>query len=388
MPFASRLIRRRFLAALERLRVGRLILTLPDGSRHRFGDSGAEVTLEIRDWSVLSALARRGDVGFGETWIEGLWTTSSLEGLMTLALQNLDALEGWAEPSGLARWRMVAADRVLRLNSLRGSPRNIRAHYDVGNEFYQLWLDPGMTYSSALFAPGDDLEAGQARKNARILSCLGPGETILEIGCGWGGFAEAAAGRGQRVTGLTLSPAQRAYADARLDGRAEIRLQDYRAVGGRFDNIVSIEMIEAVGERYWPVYFATLKARLAEGGRAVLQAITVPDAEFSLYRRRSDFIRQHTFPGGLLPCEAAIRREAARAGLAVRETFTFGEDYARTCRIWAERMMAMQERIRAFGYDARFLRGWQFYLEGCAATFATARTDVAQFTLAHAGEAG
>ncbi|MFE3836534.1 class I SAM-dependent methyltransferase [Pseudogemmobacter sonorensis] len=387
MPFTSRMIRNRFLSALEGIGHGRLRLTLPDGSRHLFGDAGEEVELLIRDWSVLTALAARGDVGFGETWIDGLWSTSSLEALLVLALRNADRLEAWSDVRGIARLRMVLTDRLLRLNSLRGSSRNIRAHYDVGNEFYQFWLDPGMTYSSALFADGDDLETAQARKNARILSRLGPGESILEIGCGWGGFAEAAAARGRRVTSITLSPAQKGYADARLDGRAEIRLQDYRHVQGRFGNIVSIEMIEAVGERYWPTYFATLKARLAEGGRAVLQAITVPDAEFSLYRKRSDFIRQHTFPGGLLPCNAVIAREAARAGLSVQGSFAFGQDYARTCRIWAGRLLAERPRIRRFGHDERFLRSWQFYLEGSAATFAAGRTDVVQIELAHAAEA-
>ncbi|GGE18984.1 cyclopropane-fatty-acyl-phospholipid synthase [Gemmobacter megaterium] len=388
MGFASRYIRRRFLAAMEGVRHGRLRLVTPDGTVHHFGDGGDEIDLILHDWSVIPAIAARGDVGLGETWVEGLWTTNSLEGLLTLALRNVDHLADWSEPRGLSRLKMLLSDRVVRLNSLRGSSRNIRAHYDVGNEFYQLWLDPGMTYSSALFDDqARDLDRAQARKNDRILSRLGPGESILEIGCGWGGFAEAAADRGRHVTGLTLSPAQKGYADARLDGRAEIRLQDYRQAQGRFDNIVSIEMIEAVGERYWPTYFGTIKARLAEGGRAVLQAITVPDAEFSLYRKRSDFIRQHTFPGGMLPCNAVIAREAARAGLVVRDTFAFGPDYARTCRIWAGRMLAERPRILRFGYDDRFLRSWQFYLEGCAATFSTARTDVVQVELAHAGEA-
>jgi hypothetical protein len=207
-------------------------------------------------------LAARGDVGLGEAWIDGDWHSNTLEALLTLALRNLDRLSFWAAPGRLAGLRMRVLDQLIRVNSLRGSAHNVRAHYDLGNEFYHLWLDAGMTYSSALFAEGDDLERAQARKNARILSRLGPGETILEIGCGWGGFAEAAADQGHRVTGLTLSPAQKGYADARLDGRAEIRLQDYRLSRGRFDNIVSIEMIEAVGERFWPTYFAQLSARL------------------------------------------------------------------------------------------------------------------------------
>jgi cyclopropane-fatty-acyl-phospholipid synthase len=282
---------------------------------------------------------------------------------------------------------MRLLDRILRLNSIRGSSRNIRAHYDVGNEFYQLWLDTGMTYSSALFDDGDDLETAQGRKNDRILSRLAPGEAVLEIGCGWGGFAEAAADRGHRVTGITLSPSQKGYADARLDGRAEIRLQDYRHVRGTFDNIVSIEMIEAVGERYWPVYFATIRDRLARGGRAVLQAITVPDAGYEHYRTRSDFIRQHMFPGGLLPCNGAMSREAECAGLKLQNSFSFGKDYARTCALWRERMMAEAPRIGRLGYADRFLRAWQFYLDGCTATFATGRTDVVQVELMHAADA-
>ena len=384
MSFATQTLRTRFLSTLEGIGDGILTVTTPEGSRHRFGTTGPEADLQIRDWRLLRRLALRGDVGLGEGWIDGDWHSETLETTLSLALRNLGQLAGWGEPGRLAAWRMRLTDQLLRRNSRRGSARNIRAHYDVGNEFYQLWLDPGMTYSSAIFAPGDDLERAQARKNARILSRLAPGESLLEIGCGWGGFAEAAAERGHRVTGITLSPAQKGYADARLDGRAEVRLQDYRAVTGRFDNIVSIEMIEAVGERYWPTYFATLRDRLAPGGRAVVQAITVPDAEFSVYRQRSDFIRQHVFPGGMLPCDAAIAHEAGRAGLRVVASHAFGQDYARTCRIWSERMLAARARIGRLGYDEGFLRGWQFYLDGCAAAFATGRCDVVQVELAHA----
>ncbi|WP_417718937.1 class I SAM-dependent methyltransferase [Salipiger sp.] len=382
--FATNAMKRRFFASLEGLDYGRLHLTTPEGTVHRFGASGPEADMEIRDWSLLPALVRRGDVGLGESWIAGIWQSASLETLLTVALRNIDRLGAYSEPGPIARARMLVTDRILRGNTLRGSARNIRAHYDVGNEFYQLWLDPGMTYSSALFDEGDDLERAQTRKNDRILSRMSPGERVLEIGCGWGGFAERAADRGRHVTGLTLSPSQKGYADARLDGRADIRLQDYREVTGKFDNIASVEMIEAVGEKYWPTYFAAIRARLAEGGAAVIQSITVPDAEFSLYRKRSDFIRQHTFPGGMLPCDAVIAREARRAGLEVSESFAFGQDYARTCRIWADRMLAEKDRIARLGYDEPFLRSWQFYLEGCAATFSTGRTDVVQVRLVHA----
>ncbi|MBA83899.1 class I SAM-dependent methyltransferase [Thalassobius sp. S69A] len=375
----------RFLQTLEQLTHGQLHLTTPEGTRHRFGQSGPQAQITINDWALLPALLTRGDVGFGEGYITGQWQTEGLEQLLTLALRNIDTLHGFGRPGRLSALRFRLTDRLLRANSLRGASRNIRAHYDVGNEFYQLWLDPGMTYSSALFTEGEtDLERAQTRKNDRILSRLSGGETVLEIGCGWGGFAERAAQQGRFVTGLTLSPAQKGYADARLDGRAHIRLQDYRNSSGRYDNIVSVEMIEAVGERYWPTYFETVKSRLAPGGRAMIQAITVPDAEFSVYRGRSDFIRQHIFPGGMLLCDAIIAHQAAQAGLVVQDSFAFGQDYARTCRIWAQRMRDQAPRIRKQGYDDAFLRGWQFYLEGCAAAFATGRTDVVQVQLAHA----
>lgn len=377
------LLQNRFLAALEGIRHGRLDLITPEGHRHRFGTDGPEAEIRITDWALTRALVTRGDVGLGESHIAGHWNSPDLEALLTLAIRNRDHLGGLGRQGWLSSLRMRLTDR-LRANSLAGSSRNIRAHYDVGNEFYQLWLDPGMSYSAALFAGTDDLETAQTRKNDRILSRLAPGERILEIGCGWGGFAERAAGTGRHVTGLTLSPAQKGYADARLDGRAEIRLQDYRRAGGQFDNIVSVEMIEAVGERYWPTYFATLKARLAPGGRAVLQAITVPDAEFSIYRTRSDFVRQHIFPGGMLPSPAILRHHAAQAGLDLRDSFSFGQDYARTCRLWAARMAEAAPRIRRLGYDQAFLRGWRYYLEGCAATFATGRTDVVQVDYGHA----
>lgn len=377
------LLQSRFLSSLESIRQGRLTLTTPEGHRHRFGSEGPEAEIHISDWALLSALARRGDVGFGESHVMGHWDSPDLEALLSLAIRNLDHLGAQGRQGLLAGLRLRLTDR-LRSNSIAGSARNIRAHYDVGNEFYQLWLDPGMSYSSALFEGTDDLETAQARKNDRILSRLAPGGRILEIGCGWGGFAERAAETGRHVTGLTLSPAQKGYADARLDGRAEIRLQDYRQTSGQYDNIVSVEMIEAVGERYWPTYFATLKARLAPGGRVILQAITVPDAEFSIYRKRSDFIRQHIFPGGMLPSPASLSHQGAKAGLTLQNSFSFGQDYARTCRIWAARMAEARPRIRSYGYGESFLRGWRYYLEGCAATFATGRTDVVQVEYSHA----
>lgn len=384
-PLAAR-VGREFLASCEKIRVGRLRVVTPEGTRHDFGEEGPEAEIEIHDWAAVTAMAARGDIGFGEAYVAGLWDSPSIEAVTTVALRNLDTLGGFAYPSTWSRLGFLFVDRVLRANSKRGASRNIRAHYDVGNDFYALWLDPTMTYSSALFGEGDDLEAAQKRKYRRILSRLSDGESVLEIGCGWGGFAEAAVAEGRRVTGITISPSQKAWAERRLGPPAEIRLEDYRQTRGTFDNIVSIEMIEAVGERYWPAYFRTLARRLREGGRAVVQAITVSDAYFPIYRKGSDYIRHHTFPGGMLLSNGVIAAEARRAGLAVADSFAFGAHYARTCRTWAARLAAAAPRIRAMGHTDAFLRSWQFYLEICAASFATGQTDVVQVELVHAAE--
>lgn len=385
MTVLTEAVKGEFLNACNRISIGQLTLRTPDGETHRFGDSGEEADMHIKDWPVISSLAARGDVGLGETYVAGLWETSSIERLVAVALRNLDTFTQFANPSRLNRFKFLIVDRLLRANSVKGAARNIKAHYDVGNEFYQLWLDGSMTYSSALFGETEtDLQSAQTRKYDRVLSRLSDGERVLEIGCGWGGFAERAAEQGRHVTGLTISPSQKGYAEARLDGNAEIRLEDYRKTEGRFDNIVSIEMIEAVGERYWPSYFGTLKDRLAEGGRAVVQAITVQDSYFDLYRKGSDYIRQYTFPGGMLLSDAVIADQARAAGLAVKNNFAFGEDYARTCRIWAERLRAQSQKVFELGYDQQFLRSWLFYLEICAASFAVKQTDVVQVELAHA----
>jgi cyclopropane-fatty-acyl-phospholipid synthase len=385
MTYLTRRIASDFLATCERMETGRLRVRTPEGHVHDFGTGGTEAELQINDWAGVTALLARGDIGFGEGYVAGLWDTPSIEAIVELGLLNEEPMRRYAFPSAWNGLVFRAVDRIVRRNKLGGSRRNIPAHYDVGNEFYGEWLDPGFTYSSALFAAGDgDLGRGQVRKYDRILERLGERERILEIGCGWGGFAERAAERGHDVTAITVSPSQKAYADARLDGRAKVELRDYRETSGRFEGIVSIEMIEAVGERYWPTYFATLKARLAEGGRAVVQAITVADDYFPRYRRGSDYIRHSTFPGGMLLCNRAIADQAARAGLRAGTPFAFGEDYALTCRAWAGRLMARRERLAALGYGEATLRHWRYYLEACAACFAVGRTDVVQVELGHA----
>lgn len=385
MRFITRRVKRDFLETCARITKGSLRLHTPEGNIHTFGKGAPAAEMQIYDWSVVTATAARGDIGLGETYVEGLWDTPSIEALTQVALMNLDQFSSYVYAGVWNSLKFRTVNSIMRANSRRGAARNIRAHYDVGNEFYQLWLDPSMTYSSGLYEEGDDdLQNAQTRKYDRILERVKTGERLLEIGCGWGGFAERAADNGQHVTGLTISPNQKGYADARLDGRAEIRLQDYRTTDGTFDNIVSIEMIEAVGERYWPAYFGTLKRRLADGGRAMVQAITVPDTYFETYRSTSDYIRHYTFPGGMLLSDCKIAQHAKLAGLNVTESFAFGQDYARTLRAWSRALEAETARIKRLGYGDAFLRNWHFYLGICAASFATGQTDVVQVELSHA----
>lgn len=385
MRLTNKALKSNFLSTCEQLGDGQLTLRTPEGERYQFGQSGPEAEMVIRDWSAVSALAAHGQVGLGETYVQGLWDTPSVEGLVALAMRNRDHLGNFDQANLFNKAKFRLVDTVLRVNSRRGSRRNIRAHYDVGNEFYALWLDEGMTYSSGLYTQADDdLTRAQTRKNARALSRLGNGERTLEIGCGWGGFAEHASEEGRDVTGVTISRNQHSYAECRLDGRADIQLCDYRDINGQYDNIVSIEMIEAVGERYWPSYFATLKRNLAEGGRVLLQAITVKDSFFDTYKTSSDYIRQYVFPGGMLLSDSVIEAQAKNAGLAVQDNFAFGKDYAQTCRTWAERLTAQKSRISEMGYGEEFFRNWQYYLEICAASFAVGHTNVVQVELAHA----
>ena len=304
---------------------------------------------------------------------------------MSLFLLNMDAFSNFSDGNILNRLGFVIHNALVRRNSIAGSARNIKDHYDVGNEFYSLWLDKSMTYSSALFNGTQELYRAQQNKYERILSKFtNPKADVLEIGCGWGGFAERAAADSHNVTGLTISPAQYKFACERLNGAADIKLQDYRLAGGRFDNIVSIEMFEAVGEHYWPAYFSTVAERLKRGGRAVIQTITIQDELFAGYRTRSDFVRHYVFPGGMLPSLTRFREEAEKAGLKFAGAFSFGKDYARTLREWLIRMQNAEPEIKALGHDQQFLRNWEFYLGICAATFEVARTDVVQVELVNA----
>lgn len=329
----------------------------------------------------------RGDVGLAEDYRDGQWESRDLEALFLNALQNEQALDAFIY--GGAFGRMAA--RVLhffRRNSRRGSRRNIAAHYDLGNAFYREWLDPTMTYSAALFRRGDEpLAQAQANKYQRILDELGTPGHVVEVGCGWGGFAEQAARQGYGVHGITLSQEQHAYATERLRAfgdAARVSLTDYRDQGGRFDHLVSIEMFEAVGERYWPTYFRKVADLLHTKGRAVIQTITIAEPYFERYRRGGDAIRAFIFPGGMLPSVSRFKAGASSAGLAVSNAHGFGQDYARTLRHWLAAFEARAATLRQMGYDERFQRLWRFYLACCAASFQVGRTDVYQFTLARA----
>ena len=378
----------RWYAALANLKTGTLHFVAPNGERSTFRGKipGPEAEFAISSWEVIRRMVARGDIAMGEDYIAGLWDTPAIEPLFSLFLLNLEPLEGFANGSVFQRTMLALHNRLVRRNNRNGSSRNIQAHYDVGNAFYSLWLDRTMTYSSALDnVRAHTLEHAQENKYQRIIDRFETaGSSVLEIGCGWGGFANQAAENAHHVTGLTLSPAQHGYSQKLLGDSADIRLQDYRDVRGTFDAIVSIEMFEAVGEQYWPAYFKQLSNCLKRGGKAIIQTITIRDDLFESYRSHSDFVRHYVFPGGMLPSEKRFKEEAAKAGLRTTDVFKFGQDYAATLRSWSERLLAKRSEILALGYDEKFMRNWNYYLGMCAAAFAIGRTDVAQIELVHA----
>uniref|UniRef100_Q47IT2 Cyclopropane-fatty-acyl-phospholipid synthase n=1 Tax=Dechloromonas aromatica (strain RCB) TaxID=159087 RepID=Q47IT2_DECAR len=370
---------------LEKIQGGMLEVRLPDGSCALFGNGEHGVTLQVHDEAMFGMVLARGDIGLAEAYLDGHWDSPDITGLLRLLARNRDALQKAVYGS----WRNLLAARVrhwLNRNSRAGSKRNIMAHYDLGNDFYQLWLDPTMSYSAAIYREADDgsLEAAQHAKYNRILNCLkaGPGQRVLEIGCGWGGFAEKAVQRGLAVTGLTLSPAQLVWAQLRVP-TADLRLQDYRDTQEQFDHVVSIEMFEAVGERFWPGYFKTVAQALKQDGRAVIQSITIRDDLFASYRKGTDFIQQYVFPGGMLPSRQAFRAAAAKQGLLVRNEYAFGLDYARTLAEWRHAFEAKWPQIAALGFDEHFRRLWHLYLCYCEAGFLAGNIDVVQFELTH-----
>lgn len=366
----------------EGLRGGLLEVRLPDGSCALFGEGEPAATLWVQDEALFSRVLSRGDIGLAESYLDGEWDSPDLTALLSFLARNREPLRR----ALYGAWPALLMARLrhwLNRNNRAGSRRNIMAHYDLGNDFYRRWLDPSMTYSSALFTAEDQpLQAAQGAKYQRILDRLEarPGEEVLEIGCGWGGFAEAAVAQGLQVTGLTLSPSQLAWARARVP-EADLRLQDYRDMDQRFDHIVSIEMFEAVGEAWWPSYFQTLARCLKPGGKAVIQTITIRDDLFASYRKGTDFIQQYIFPGGMLPSPSVFRREAAKAGLVALNEHAFGLDYAHTLALWRQNFEAAWPEIQAMRFDETFHRLWRLYLCYCEAGFRAGSIDVMQFEL-------
>ena len=381
----------RVFAMMQEIQHGRVDVTLPDGRvfRAEGPKPGPVAAVEVHDPDVFARLLREGDLGFSEAYLDGAWSTPDLQAFMDFIHEDNDAIYDGFPGISLVR----AYERLrfwLRSNSRRQAKKNISYHYDLGNDFYGLWLDDTMTYSSALFRTGQEsLEAAQTLKYASMVDQMGakPGDHVLEIGCGWGGFAEyAARERGLKVTGLTISREQHAFATERiaragLSDRVDIKLQDYRDERGTYDGIASIEMFEAVGEKYWPVYFDTVRERLNPGATGTFQIITVQDRRWEAYRKGVDFIQRYIFPGGMLPSPKVLRAEIERAGLTVARSIEFGESYSQTLRRWHDTFNERWEEISLLGFDDRFRRMWNFYLTSCAATFSSGICDVTQITV-------
>ncbi len=377
---------------------GRLDFSLPDGRVFRAEGKkpGPAAMIEVHNPDIFARMIREGDLGFCDAYLEGWWSTPDLQGFMDLIhTENDDLYNGFP---GITLVRAYERLRYwLQSNTKAQARKNISYHYDLGNDFYGLWLDESMTYSSALFHTGQEsLEKAQEQKYASMVDLMGvqPGDHVLEIGCGWGGFAEyAAAKRGLRVTCLTISAEQHKYAVDRmarlgLSDRVEIKLQDYRDEKGIYDGIASIEMFEAVGEKFWPVYFDMVLNRLRPGKNATLQIITVADNRFETYRKSVDFIQKYIFPGGMLPSPSALRREIEKAGMKVLGSVEFGKSYSQTLRRWHEAFNARWAEVAPLGFDERFRRMWNFYLTSCAGTFEGGNCDVTQITIARPALAG
>ena len=374
-----------------KLNSGRVDFILPDGRRFRAEGSKpgpvAEVTINNPD--VFARLVREGDLGFCDAYLDGWWTTPDLQAFMDfIHADNDDIYDGFPGMALVRAWEK--ARFWFQSNTKRQALKNISYHYDLGNDFYSLWLDDTMTYSSALFNTSQEsLEKAQIAKYASMVDQMGvkPGDHVLEIGCGWGGFAEyAAKERGLKVTGLTISKEQLDYANKRikskgLSDKVNLKLQDYRDETGVYDGVASIEMFEAVGEKYWPVYFDKIKQCLKPGKQATLQIITIQDARWDVYRKSVDFIQKYIFPGGMLPSPSVLRQEIHRAGLSVQHSIEFGKSYSQTLRRWFEVFNNKWDNISAMGFDDRFRRMWNFYLTSCAATFESGNCDVTQITL-------
>ena len=373
-----------FRPALDRLSAGlmtgQIDLFLPDGSFRVLGGHapGPVCTVVVRKWRAFLRMQRSGSVGWYEAWAAGEWSSPDIVSLFELFARNRATLKQTARAKGLSRI-IKRMRHALNHNDRAGARRNIVAHYDLGNDFYAGWLDPTMSYSSAIFADGDTLEMAQRRKQDAVLDrlALAPGMTMLEIGCGWGSLAQAAQDRGAAVTAVSLSPSQLDYARAH-HGDVDFRLCDYRDVTGQYDAIASVEMVEAVGERYWPAYLDSIVRCLKPGGRAAIQFISIPDDMYEAYRQGVDFIQTYVFPGGMLLSESRFRALAEARGLEWTDEHRFGADYAATLKIWRERFDVADLPTH---FDSTFQNLWRYYLMYCEGGFRSGGIDVLQATL-------
>ena len=380
-----------FMKLIARVRVGHFQVITPEGQSLSFGElhQPLDATLQIKDWRACGRIIRAGDIGFAESY-EADWIDSpNLTALLRLAIRNESVLDRVVSGGRLTTlWYRLK--HVLRPNTRKGSQRNIHAHYDIGNDFYNLWLDKSLTYSSAIFE-GDYsqlLQQAQTRKYQRIIDELGlkSGDKVLEIGCGWGGFAEHAAKLDIHVHGVTISQAQlevaqKRIAENKLQYLAQLELRDYRDLQGEYDAIVSIEMFEAVGERFWPEFFKIVSDRLKTNGKALVQSITIDERNFERYRSNTDFIQQYIFPGGMLPSPERFCAKAIQANFKVLDQYAFGKDYAETLRRWSQKFQEENHAITRQGFDERFMRIWQLYFAYCEAGFDEEKTNVFQFLL-------
>jgi cyclopropane-fatty-acyl-phospholipid synthase len=377
-----------FLKTLSEVQKGSIVIETPEGYRFNYCgmEEGENVLIKVYDWSFAEELFMKGDIGLGESYIAGFWDCDEINKLIRFGIENKHILEKVIRGS-LLKIIFYRAKHMLNRNSKQGSKKNIHAHYDLGNEFYKLWLDPTMTYSSGLFiTPETELQAAQKNKYENILNQLRlkDGDHILEVGCGWGGFMEYAAERGVRVTGITISREQYLYAEERLKkypNLATVKLMDYRDISDQYNHVVSIEMFEALGEDYWKNYFKILHSALKMNGNLIIQSITINDQDFSSYRKGTDFIQQYIFPGGMLPSPSIFKNLALKEGFTLDGELEFGKHYALTLKKWEEDFQTTIEPVKLLGFDQKFIRTWKFYLKYCQGGFEAEKLSVFQFYL-------
>lgn len=390
----NKFLTNKFLTVLGQIENGSLTIETPDGRNHeiqaknKFRHDHKHAHIYIYDWRTIQTFAAKGDIGLAESYRDGWWDTDDLCTLLLIGLENEHLLTQYIRGGSLANL-IASLLYKMRENTLEGSKKNIQAHYDLGNDFYKLWLDPSMTYSAALYQDEKEtLLKAQDNKYDRILDRFDKDSgSLLEVGCGWGGFAHRAIARSDKnydIKGITLSKEQHKYAQNRVNGSADIVLEDYRDQQGKYNYITSIEMFEAVGEKFWPTYFSKLKSLMDQKGKAMIQTITIDEKHFDRYRKGGDMIRTFIFPGGMLPSPTRFHHEAQKSDMRVTDQFAFGQDYAKTCKIWFEDFSKNEHGVRKLGFGTEFIRLWQFYLAACYAAFSVERINVMHMEVQHA----